>query len=193
MRRPIGQYAGRIAACAAIFAMALAGPGCRQQAAQDPGPTDREAGKARTPYYHGLIAEYRTNLSEDPHNLAAMTGLANALSDAGQWQEAITYYEKALKLNPHNASVITDLGLCYKNLGMIDRALDEFHRALKVEPTNAKALFNMGHVYGVEKKDYRKAIAAWEQLLRVAPNDPKASYVREHIQQFRQAGRSGTR
>lgn len=176
---------------AALIALAVAAWGCRQQASETrAGQGEAVSASDRAPYYHGLIVEYRSNLDEDPHNLAAMIGLANALADSGQCRAAIAYYERALKLNPHNANVVTDLGICYRNLGMTDRALETLDRALKVEPTHAKALFNLGLVYGINRKEYGKAITAWEQLLRTSPNHPKAGYVREHLQVFRKERRS---
>lgn len=142
------------------------------------------------PYYYGLIEEYRTVLAEDPNNLAANIALANALYDAAQWQEAITYYRKALDMSPHNADVITDLGTCYRNLSMAAQAVELYEQALKVEPTHQNALYNLGVVYGNDKRDYARAIRYWEQLLHVAPNHPRAAYVRATLVKYRHALRS---
>jgi tetratricopeptide (TPR) repeat protein len=181
-----------------LAALLLAGAvpvGCKQQTGEPgPGPEGSAQASGERPYYQGLIEEYRSNLAEDPHNLAATIGLANALADAGQWREAIRYYEAALQIDPHNADVISDMGTCYRNLGNLDKALSSYDRALKIDSTNQRTLYNLGIVYGFDLKDYGKAVLAWDRLMHVAPNHPKAAYIREHIKVFQnRAGRGGGR
>lgn len=184
--------------CAAWAVVAFAAAGCSDNGGQPagaagPGDESAQPGKDQAPYYYGLIEEYRSVLAADPHNLAAIIGLANALFEAGQWREAIAHYEQALRLNPHNADVITDLGTCYRNLGRPDEALREYGRALKIEPTHQGALFHMGAVYGHDKKDYARAIETWERLLRLAPNHPRMEYLHAKMASFRKALRGGAR
>lgn len=137
------------------------------------------------PYYYGLIEEYRSVLAEDPHNLAANIGLGNALFDAGQWRDAIKYYDQALRLNPHNADVVTDKGTCYRNLGMTDEALREYEHAITIDPTHQNALYNLGIVYSHEKKNGAKAVYYWQKLLDIAPKHPQADYIHATIDNFR--------
>lgn len=150
------------------------------------------AQKNKQPYYYGLIEEYQSILAEDPHNLAAIIGLANALYDAGEWKEAIRQYGQALRLDPHNADAVTDMGTCYRNIGMPDQAIRQYEQALRIEPVHQNALFNLGVVYGYDKKDYRRAIEYWDRLLHVSPKHPKAEYLRGSIAQFKQAMAKGT-
>jgi cytochrome c-type biogenesis protein CcmH/NrfG len=146
---------------------------------------------SQTPYYPGVIEEYRTILAEDPHNMAAVIALGNAHFDAGQWREAVGAYEQALRLDPHNADVITDLGTCYRNLGDFNRAIREYERALRLEPVHLNAMFNLGVVYGHDKKDYARAVAYWEQLLHAAPKHPRAEYLQASIARYKQAMKKG--
>ena len=184
----------RVVLLFALLAGGLAAAGCDPPGGGSaPGESGDQPEKGQAPYYQGLIAEYRSNLAEDPHNLAALIGLANALYDSSQWREAIEYYEQALQLNPHNADTITDMGTCYRNLGMPDRAIAAYERSLRIEPAHANTLFNLGVVYGHDKKDYAKAIAAWDQLLRTAPNHPRAAHVHEMLRVFRKAQKEGGR
>jgi tetratricopeptide (TPR) repeat protein len=71
----------------------------------------------RSPYYSGLIEEYRTILAGDPNNLTAITALGNAYFENGQWKETITMYERALIVDPRNVDVRTDPGNAYRNIG----------------------------------------------------------------------------
>lgn len=136
---------------------------------------------ARTPYYPGLIEEYRTVLAEDPDNLVALIGSGNAYYDSGEWKMAIAMYERALAIDPRNADVRTDMGTAYRNLGMVERALAEYRLALQHEPGHLNARFNMGIVYANDKKDYTAAIQVWEEILKMAPNYPQAVQIRSMI------------
>jgi tetratricopeptide (TPR) repeat protein len=181
---------------AVVSAAGVAG-GCKNdRTASDPGrpasPTAPD-GQSQSPYYYGLIEEYRSILAEDPDNLAANIALANAFYDAGQWKDAIRFYEQALLLNPSNADLITDMGTCYRNLGMPDHAIRAYERALTIEPSHQNALFNLGVVYGYDKKNYRKAIALWERLLHLAPKHPHASEIRASLAGFRTLMKEGRR
>ena len=141
----------------------------------------------QAPYYPGLIKEYRTILAEDPSNLAAITALGNAYFGNGQWTEAITMYNRVLLFNPKDADVRTDLGTAYRNIGMTDRALIEYHAALEYDPGHLNARYNTGIVYASNKKNYRKAIRAWEDLLKIAPNYPAAEQMKSMIQTFKKS------
>jgi tetratricopeptide (TPR) repeat protein len=173
---------------ASIFLALL--PGCRK--ADDEMPTavptaavHAPKSEALTPYYYGLIEEYRTILAEDPNNLAAVMALGNAYFDSGQWREAIRLYQRALTKDPRNADVLTDMGTAYRNLGRPDRALAEYRRALALEPGHVNARYNLGVVYAYDVKDYARAIRAWEELLRLAPNHPEADTMRTSIAAFK--------
>ena len=167
--------------------------GCRktetQKASRVPVATERapEEGESQTPYYSGLIEEYRTILAEDPNNLAAITALGNAYFNNGQWSEAITMYERALLINPKDADVRTDLGTAYRNIGMTDRALAEYRTALEHDPGHLTARYNTGVVYASNKKNYKEAIRIWEELLKIAPNYPEAEQMKSMIMTLKKA------
>jgi len=142
-----------------------------------PGTTDAD----HTPYYAGLIEEYRMNLAAEPGNLAALIGLGNAYLESGQWQRAITMYEHALRIDPQNADVRTDMGTAYRNQGKLERALSQYVLALKYDPQHLNARYNMGIVYAYEMHNYPAAIRRWEELLQLSPNYPQAEQIRAKI------------
>ena len=192
MRTPANY---RTMKAAALLILVLLGGGCKDQSTAPNAdraliePAVSEHGL--TPHYYGLIEEYRSVLAEDPENLAANIALANALYDAGQWKDAIVYYDRSLHINPHNADVITDKGTCYRNLGMIDEAIREYNHALHIDPVHQNALYNLGIVYSHDRKDLPKAINYWERLLDIAPKHPRADYIHASIDGFRRALRKG--
>jgi tetratricopeptide (TPR) repeat protein len=175
---------------AGILLSLLAAGGCSKDEQKAAERVERAAAeKGQSPYYYGLIEEYRNVLAADPHNLTALIALGNAYYDVGQWKLAIQHYEQALQLDPHHADVITDMGTCFRNLGMPDRAITLYERTLTIEPTHQNALFNLGVVYGYDRKDYAQAIAYWERLLHVSPKHPKAEYLQATMAQFKKAMR----
>lgn len=150
-----------------------------------------KAEKSQTPYYYGLIEEYQTTLQQDPNNLAALIGLANAYSDSGAWREAITQYERALKLDPRNADIHTNMGTAYRNIGYPDRALAEYRAALTYEPGHLNARYSLGLLYAFNLHNYAAAIKVWEDLLRIAPGYPHAEFMRTNIESFRKSQKKG--
>jgi cytochrome c-type biogenesis protein CcmH/NrfG len=141
----------------------------------------RQSSEPKSPYFYGLIEEYRRTLAEDEHNLAAMIGLGNAYFDNRQWKQAIMMYDKALQLDPRNADIRTDLGTAYDNLGMKDKALAEYHRALKLEPAHLGARYRLGLIYSNDERKYATAIHVWEEVLKMSPNYPHADHIRSSI------------
>ena len=173
----------------AVAVLLLALPaGCGKPQDKKPSPAPRtvegvkKPGEARTPYYPGLIEEYRTILAEDPHNFVALIGSGNAYYDSGEWKKATSMYEQALAIDPRNADVRADMGTAYLNLGMPDRAIAEYRLALQHEPGHLNARYNLGIVYANNKKDYAAAIRVWEEILKIAPNYPRADHLRAMIE-----------
>lgn len=144
-----------------------------------------QSGDGRTPYYHGLIEEYKRILAEDHNNLAAVIALGNAYFDSGQWKEAIAFYEHALQIDPRNADVRTDMGTAYRNMGFSDRALQEYRKALSYEPGHQNARYNIGVVYAYDRQDYAAAIRVWEDLLLLSPTHPRSEQMRSCIIKFK--------
>jgi cytochrome c-type biogenesis protein CcmH/NrfG len=150
-----------------------------------------QAEQQLAPSVRGVIEEHRSVLAKDPHNLAAIIGLGNALYESGSWGEAVLAYEQALRIDPHSAEVLTDMGTCYRNLGMYSEAVKAFDKALAFEPTNQDALFHLGAIYAYDRKDRAKAIAVWDRLLHVAPKHPRADEIRSAVERFRADERQG--
>ncbi len=149
--------------------------------------------ESQSPDYNGLIEEYRTILSEDPNNFAALVAMGNAYFDSGRWNDAITMYEHALRIDPSNADVRTDMGTAYRQMNMPDRALAEYRIALAHEPAHLNARYNMGIVLANDKKNYLAAIHIWEELLKQAPNFPYADAIRSNIETLHKEIPKGTR
>jgi cytochrome c-type biogenesis protein CcmH/NrfG len=151
-----------------------------------PGPPN-PASTAIDPAIEQEIKFYKQMVDSDPKNAEVLVQLGNRYYDTGSFQNAIVYYERALAIKPNNANVITDLGTSYLNLNQNDKAVELFKRAMKVDPKHGKSRFNLGVALLHGKNDARGAIAAWEEFLRLEPNDPQAPKVREQIQELKRS------
>ena len=107
--------------------------------------------------------------------------LANFLYDQGNFQGAITWYEKAVALDPRNVDASTDLGTCYFNVGRPDDALRQFQHSLSVQPGHQPTLFNVIVVNMEGKHDYKAAQKAYDALYRLNPQYPKLSELKKTL------------
>lgn len=121
-----------------------------------------------------MLAQVQAEIDKDPKNIEKRVMLGNIFYDAGKWGQAIPLYEQALQLDAANTDVIVDLGVCYRNVKKVDEALAMFDRALKIDPNKKQALFNEVIVYGIDKGDKAKALAALKVFESKYPNEPAA-------------------
>ncbi len=131
------------------------------------------------------IGQLEEALKRDPQNLQVLISLGNAYFDTNQEQKAIDTYQKALKIDPKNADVRTDMGIMYRNIKDYDAAVREFRQAAKDNPAHVNSRFNLAIVLQNDKKDIPGAIAAWEDFLRVAPNDNRAVMAKAQLEQLK--------
>ncbi len=124
----------------------------------------------------------------DPQNAELKTQIGNVYYDMGQYQKAADAYQESLNLRPRDPGVETDLATCYHELGQDNKALAIFDKVLEYQPNHPQALFNKGIVLQSGKKDFKGAVAAWEQLLKTSPNFPQRAELEQKINQLRASG-----
>ncbi len=98
--------------------------------------------------------------------------------------EAVADYRKALTLRPDDANLLADLAdmLAATGNGSLDgEPIALVDRALAIAPNHVKALALKGS-YAMTQRDFRGALAAWNQALKVAPpDDPIARFLRTQL------------
>ncbi len=65
----------------------------------------------------------------------------------GQYDQAISDYNKALEINPRFAKAYNNRGLAYKKKGKYDQAISDYNKALEINPRYADAYLHRGIVY----------------------------------------------
>ncbi len=122
---------------------------------------------------HPLAEALLTSLKTDPKNAETLIKLGNLYYDHHVFPEAIEYFHRALEIRPNDVNARTDLGTSYWYAGFPEKAVAQYEQSLAVEPNHAQSLFNLGVVYLEGLKDPRRAIAAWEKLLKAHPEYPE--------------------
>lgn len=132
-------------------------------------------------------------LKANPNNVKLLTELGNIYYDHHVYSKATTYYQRALQLNPRDVRVRTDLGTAYVYSGLPRQAVAEYRQALAIDPRHFQTLFNLGVVYETGLKDPAHAVATWQKLLDLYPQNPDRNRIEKLIQSAkREQEASGT-
>jgi len=131
------------------------------------------------------LSQLQSVLKRDPGNLKVLISLGDLYFDSNEPQKAIDMYGRALKINPANADVRTDMATMYRNLKDYDKAVKELREAASHNPKHANSRFNLGVVLLHDKKDYKGAVTAWEEFLKVEPAGERADTIRQRLGQLR--------
>ena len=120
------------------------------------------------------IAYYKAALKAIPNDEQAMYLLAFSYQQKGNFDEALTYYQKLTALYPTNV-------LAYYNSGYInmveimdfEAAKDAFRQAILLDPAYVEAVYNLGRIYE-ETGDIDLARQQYKQALELETNYPLA-------------------
>ena len=102
---------------------------------------------------------------------------------------AVADYRKVAALRPSDANVLADLAdmLAATGNGSLEgEPIALVERALSIDPNHVKALALKGS-YAMTQRDFRTALGAWNQALKVAqPDDPIAQFLRQQMDAMRE-------
>ncbi len=124
-------------------------------------------------------------VAADPRNPEYPIQIANLYYDAGQYDKAVGYYQKSLKLKPNDPNVETDLAACFHYLGKDDQALETLDKVLEYKPGFSQAMYNKGIILIGAKKDIKRGIKVWEDMLRSNPDYPQKAELEQKINQLK--------
>ena len=133
------------------------------------------------------IQDLELQVAATPNDFQLWTQLGNTYYDANQPDKAIKAYTRSLELHAGNANLLTDLGVMYRSIGQPKKALEYFEQAIALDPTHEPSRLNKGIVLMYDLHSPDKAIATWEELLRMDPEARTAGgdSVRDLIQEVK--------
>jgi protein O-GlcNAc transferase len=110
--------------------------------------------------------------------------MGNGYAQAGQFEKAISYYQKAIDLNPVDALTQQNFAQCYNNYGVSlrnrekwDEAIDAYRNALRLMPTFHIARTNLSDAFTrkanahSEADELDKAVEAYLELQKLHPDE----------------------
>lgn len=104
----------------------------------------------------------------------------------GKFDSAISAFREALDLEPDNSLAQFNLGAALLESGNLAEAETALRRAYQLGGAKMPGVqLQLGQLY-FRKKDYPKAIEAFEAYLRDLPNAPNAAQVRDAVEKLRQ-------
>jgi tetratricopeptide (TPR) repeat protein len=130
-------------------------------------------------------ADLRQAAEQAPADVQVRIDLGNLYFYAQRFEEAVPWYEAVLALESEAVDVSTDLALAYYYLEDTDRALAQFDRSLEIDPAHPKTFLSIGMVRAFGNRDLDGAMAAWEEVVRVAPGSSEALAATEALESLR--------
>ena len=79
------------------------------------------------------------------------------------------------------------MGIMYRKLARFDLAIEAFRQAARDDPKHLNSRFNLGIVLKYDKNDFHGAIQAWEEFLKLKPDNDRATMVKQEIQTMKLA------
>jgi tetratricopeptide (TPR) repeat protein len=118
----------------------------------------------------GALAEFQRAFALAPGDDNVEQALANNLSRAGRFEEAMRHYEAILARTPCYLGALTNLGAVYERQGNVEEGIRSYDRAIECDPAYANAYRNLGAALA-RKGDLRGAIDALRKAKSLAPGD----------------------
>jgi cytochrome c-type biogenesis protein CcmH/NrfG len=118
-----------------------------------------------------VLHELETAAAENPQDAEAQAALGNYYANTGNFDLAVTYYERAVQLSPEDWTIrLTFAQALMTNRKLADAEL-QFDKILEAEPQNATAWYYLGQLYQLfEPPRNDEAIYAYQQVIRFGPD-----------------------
>jgi cytochrome c-type biogenesis protein CcmH len=123
------------------------------------------------------VAALAARLKENPSDAEGWVMLARSYSSMSRFGEAAGAYAKATELQPNNADLMADyayVSAMANQQRLEGQPTELINQALKIDPENVKAL-QLAGTAAFQAKDYKRAIAYWERVLKKVESDTEAA------------------
>ncbi|NJL12997.1 MAG: tetratricopeptide repeat protein [Microscillaceae bacterium] len=125
----------------------------------------------------GLACGLGPKLLAQSHKTDSYLSLAYQKAQAGNYRQALRYYDKALETDPQHAEAYYHRGNVRYDLKDYQGAIEDCQAALRLNPGLIDAFFNLG-ISHYHLKEYAEAITALSQALQANAQDGESYYWR---------------
>lgn len=102
-------------------------------------------------------------------NAETLNDLGTAIGKLGDFEEAITYYQKSIELQPNYHLVHLNLGVSLRKTGKLDAAKEELQKAVTLKPDDPEIYNNLGSIL-VEENQIDAGISHYEKAVTLKPD-----------------------
>ncbi|HOY64226.1 MAG: TPR repeat-containing protein YrrB [bacterium ADurb.Bin236] len=95
----------------------------------------------------------------------------------GDYQQALTCYNKALEVDPGNTTALNNRGMTYHQLKTYEKAIADFSRAIDIDREFVDAYTNRGYVY-LFMGHYDRSVSDLDRAIEINPRIKEAHYFR---------------
>jgi tetratricopeptide (TPR) repeat protein len=118
------------------------------------------------------IEFYRAALAVEPDSYAALTNIAVALGERGDWKGAARASREAIRHQPNWPEAHANLGLALARQGHLDDAVGTLEQAIRLNEDYPIGHINLGQVLYL-KRDFEGSQQAYERALKLSPGDAR--------------------
>ncbi|MCJ7741485.1 MAG: tetratricopeptide repeat protein, partial [Methanoregula sp.] len=94
-------------------------------------------------------------------------------SNAGQFTDALTAYDRSVFIRPNNADAWLNRGVVLENLGRYSEAVDSYDKAIVLQPAYAEAWYDRGIALRNLGR-YADAISSYDKAIAIRPSNIEA-------------------
>lgn len=131
----------------------------------------------------GAVDTYTKQIAKDDKNIIAHSGLANALRDQKNFEQAIVEYKKVIELAPTDISAYVNLASVYQyQLKQMDKAVEVYNQGIEKNPksTDLQLLLAMAYEQAADKDN---AKSTYEKVLATDESNAAAKAAMERLAQ----------
>ncbi len=133
-------------------------------------PVERALAEKQEPLTR--VAFWTREFKNDPTDAEAGTCLANALRALGRYEEAVDAARKVIAVHPKHAPALFEVARAQISAGQGFYAIEPMKTAAALDPKDWKPWSLLGVAYE-QNKQPELAAAAYQQALRMSPDNPK--------------------
>lgn len=116
-----------------------------------------------------LLLQANALVTEPPDEAHIAMHLGEIATEQGQYQQALSHYQRVVELLPDSAESWFDLGEAHQALNNFEEAETSYKRAIELEPDNEDYYFTLSKLYTADKQP-EKANEALEDGLDANPD-----------------------